>query len=57
MQICFDVLLFYVNMSLVTSNMFLFYSRYMILCLVIIYKRHVGPSLGARREGCHRFQV
>jgi hypothetical protein len=47
MSIYFDVLLFYVSMSLVTSNMFLFYSRYMILCLVLIYMRHVRPSLGA----------
>jgi hypothetical protein len=33
MQICFDVLLFML-MSFITSNMFLFYSRYMILCIV-----------------------
>jgi hypothetical protein len=57
MQICFDVLLFYVNMSFVTSNIFLFYSPYMILCLVLIYMRHVGPSLGAQREGWHMFQI
>jgi hypothetical protein len=57
MQTCFDVLLFYINMSFVTRNMFLFYSCYMISCLVLRYMRYVGPSLGARREGWHMFQV